>query len=492
MALKRPISYQWRLFFPLVALLWSVIIALALFQYQREKSYRTQRLNDELRLINSRIINAYENDFDLEPFMKFLAQHYGHSVLKGIRVSVYDDNDNLLYCIGTPIPGRAAGELPSELAEAIVNGYGTALRRGRLDVDKRYYFFGAQTSADGKIYVHTAMPYTGAISERVAVDQSLWILIIVLASVVTAIAYFSTRYLGKNVRMLHEFANKAAEGAEIEYDDEDFPRDELGSISRQIVTLFRERQQAIERSEREHRIAIKATEEKIRVTKQLSNNINHELKTPVGVIKGYLDTMAEHTDMDEASRTRFIKKAQEHMERLCNMLNDLSSITRLEEGGKGVMRERVDFHDLLANVESELGSIKLNNGVKFSYDVPPHCYVIGNYNLLYGMVINLIRNADFHSHGTMCRLEMTGENNREYKFSFYDDGTGVDEEHLPHLFERFYRIDKGRSRKVGGTGLGLPIVKNTVNVMGGTIRVQNHKPKGLEFIFTLSKWREQV
>lgn len=491
MGLKKPISYQWRLFFPLVAMLWSVIIALALFQYEREKEYRTTRLNDELRLINSRIINAYENDLDMEPFMRFLAQHYEHSVLKGIRVSVYDDQSNLLYCIGTPIPGMHNQSLPPELAEATVKGHGTALRKSDVEVDNPYYFFGARTSKDGKIYVHTAMPYTGAISERITVDQSLWVLIIILAVGATLIAYFSTRYLGKNVRLLHEFANRAANDREFTNQDYEFPQDELGSISRQIVTLFREREEAIERSEREHSIALKVTEEKIRVTKQLSNNINHELKTPVGIIKGYLDTMADHPEMDEASRTRFITKAQEHMERLCNMLNDLSSITRLEEGGKGLMREKVDFHELLSNVENELKNIKLTNGLTFSFNVPPQCNVIGNYNLLYGMVTNLIRNSDFHSHGTMCCLALVGENSREYRFKFYDDGTGVEEEHLAHLFERFYRIDKGRSRKVGGTGLGLPIVKNTVNVMGGTIRVLNHKPHGLEFVFTLLKWREQ-
>lgn len=305
------------------------------------------------------------------------------------------------------------------------------------------------------------------------------------------IAYFSTRYLGKNIKLLHDFANRAANDKDLGNLDYEFPQDELGSISRQIVTLFREREEAIERSEREHRIALKVTEEKIRVTKQLSNNINHELKTPVGIIKGYLDTMADHPEMDEAARTRFIGKAQEHMERLCNMLNDLSSITRLEEGGKGLMRERIDFHELLANVETELSNINLPNSLPFSYDVPPNCNVVGNYNLLFGMMINLIRNSNFHSGGTMCCIKLIGENDREYRFSFFDDGKGVEEEHLPHLFERFYRIDKGRSRKVGGTGLGLPIVKNTVNVMGGTIRVLNHKPHGLEFIFTLLKWREQ-
>ena len=103
------------------------------------------------------------------------------------------------------------------------------------------------------------------------------------------------------------------------------------------------------------------------------------------------------------------------------------------------------------------------------------------------MLMNLIRNADFHSRGENCRFKLIAENSKDYTFSFADDGVGVGEEHLPHLFDRFYRIDKGRSRKVGGTGLGLPIVKNTIIVFGGTILARNCNPHGLEFVFTLRK-----
>jgi signal transduction histidine kinase len=84
-------------------------------------------------------------------------------------------------------------------------------------------------------------------------------------------------------------------------------------------------------------------------------------------------------------------------------------------------------------------------------------------------------------------VSLIGRNDNYYSFTFYDNGTGVDEEHLPHLFDRFYRIDKGRSRKLGGTGLGLPIVKSSINKMGGSITVRNRKGGGLEYIFTLRR-----
>ena len=276
MALRKPISYQWRLFIPLVAMLWFIIIALALFQYEREKTYRTQRVNDELRLINSRIIASYDQDIDLAPFMNFIAKYYENSVLNGIRVSIYDERGELLYCVGTPIPRYTSENLPPELADATEKGAGTAFRRSdENDKDNPYYYFGARTSSDGKIYVHTAMPYTLSLTQSMAVDESLWIIIIALAAIVSVIAYFTTRYLGKNISLLHDFANRAASDKDFNIDD-DFPHDELGDISRQIISLYREKMEANERSEREHRIAIKATEEKISVTKQLTNNKTNE------------------------------------------------------------------------------------------------------------------------------------------------------------------------------------------------------------------------
>lgn len=483
---KRRISYQWRLFIPMIALLWTTIGVLVYFRYNSEKELKTQHLNDDLSLINSRVISAYETNMDIEPFMKFISKYYENSEFNGIRMSVYSSDGNLLYCIGAPIPPRIDGNLTPELTDATINGTGTSLRRSVVDKNKAYYFFGARRSSDGKIYVHTAMPYTKALEKSISVDKEIWLVVGVVLIATTLIAFFSTRYIGRNLRLLHIFANRAARGEPLrgEYA---FPHDELGDISREIVKIYRDRVAANERSEREHKIAIRATEDKIRTTKELTNNINHELKTPVGVIKGYLDTIAEHPEMDEESRIRFIHKAQEHMTRMCNMLNDLSSINRLEDGASGVMKEKVDFHEVIFNINTELENIKLSE-MKFEYDLPQGLYINGNYNLLYAMVMNLIRNANFHSHGTVCGIKLLKENSREYTFSFYDDGTGVSEEHLAHLFDRFYRIDKGRSRKMGGTGLGLPIVKNTVNVQGGAIRVQNREPHGLEFVFTLVKW----
>ncbi|MDE5649626.1 MAG: HAMP domain-containing histidine kinase, partial [Duncaniella sp.] len=133
-------------------------------------------------------------------------------------------------------------------------------------------------------------------------------------------------------------------------------------------------------------------------------------------------------------------------------------------------------------------AINLAGGRECMVVLPLGGCVTGNYTLISGMICGLIRNSAMHSGGTKIGLRLISESDRFYVFSFYDNGTGVGEDHLPHLFERFYRVDTGRSRKAGGTGLGLPIVKSTVQSLGGTISVHNRSTGGLEFIFTLPKY----
>ena len=242
---------------------------------------------------------------------------------------------------------------------------------------------------------------------------------------------------------------------------------------------------------KERKIAINAIEEKVKITRQLTNNINHEIKTPVGIIRGYLESIIAAPEMDTATRNRFLDRMLMNVERLTDLLNDVSTMTRLENGADMIAVEKIDMHDLVYQIESDLPANNLSGNLEFSFDIPFECNVSGNYNLIQGMICGLIRNAALHSGGTEIGLRMISENKRFYVFSFYDNGNGVSSEHIPHLFERFYRVDTGRSLKMGGTGLGLPIVKSTIISLGGTISVHNRSTGGLEFIFTLPKWTEE-
>lgn len=286
--------------------------------------------------------------------------------------------------------------------------------------------------------------------------------------------------------LLHDFAKRAASDRDF-IPMGDFPADEIGDISRQIVAIYNSRMQANVRREREHIIALKATEEKNQMKRMLTDNISHELKTPIGIIRAYVDMLLNQPDMPEKDRRHFLEKAQINVERLVTMLNDLSTMTRLEESNGNIPLKEIDFHSLIFNIADEITVSRLIGEMDFLYNIPLDCIILGNEGLLNSAVQNLIKNSVSYSQGTQMGIELIGRTEGYYTFAFYDNGVGVTEEHLPHLFDRFYRVDTGRSRKAGGTGLGLPIVKSCINTMGGSISVRMRRGGGLEFIFTLPR-----
>lgn len=349
------------------------------------------------------------------------------------------------------------------------------------------YFLSRAESDDGRIMVLSALPFDADVSDAIDVDSTVWVVIGGCMFLTLFITYYFTRMLTRSVTLLKDFAYRAATGGHFTGYDK-FPRNELGDISRQIVALYNERERAVEQIRKERKVAIHAIEEKVRVTRQMTNNINHEIKTPVGIVRGYLETILADPDMDTATRTRFLERMLSNVERLSGLLNDVSIMTRLENGGNKIAVNKVDMYDLVYQIEYDMPANNLAGEMEFSFDIPLECYVAGNYGLINGMICGLIRNAAMYSGGTKIGLRLISESERFYMFAFYDNGNGVAEEHLPHLFERFYRVDTGRSRKQGGTGLGLPIVKSTVVTHGGTISVHNRSTGGLEFIFSLPKW----
>jgi len=489
MVLKRRISYRWRLFIPLVFLLIIIMGTLVAYQYRRERDFRMESVRLQVQNISTSVIDAYESHRDMKQFLDFVEFYFDNTIYEGLTVGVYNADGEVIAHIGQPLKTTYDdnSRVP-ELREAELYGEGLALRRRISTPDGSLCSFSAKKSADGKIYVHTAMPMTLSIADTISTEPLMWITLLVLMLVAIIIAYAGTSYLGRNINLLRDFARRAAANRNFDTVGNRFPRDELGDISRQIVAIYREKDKALLRSEHEHQVALRATEEKANLRRQMTNNINHELKTPVGVIKGYLDTIADTPDMPADTRNRFIGKAREHVDRLCSLLNDVSTITRLDDGGDKVPVTKIDFHEVLYSVANDAEFGNILGSMEFVYDVPFDCWIKGNFNLLTAMLLNLIKNSVVYSRGTKMLVKLVSENDGFYTFSFSDDGVGVGEEHLPHLFERFYRVDPGRTRKTGGTGLGLPIVRNTVITHGGSISVRNATPHGLEFVFTLPRW----
>lgn len=492
--MKHQLSYQWRLFLPLATILCIVFGLIIYYQYKREADYRAQIFGSELEMIDNRILNAYDEEVNLRTFLNFIQKFFKGSVFEGVRVSVYFDGQ-LQYSLGTPIPidndgltlrGYGLDNSPTEGSERKI----IAGRTVGSDEDGNCYLFSKTKSSDGRVTVRTAMPYSDNVHDAIDVDTTVWLVIIGCLLTTLLVTYYFTSILSRNVVLLKDFAYRATTGGRFTGEDK-FPRNELGEISREIIKLYRERLKAMELIKKERKIAINAIEEKVKITRQLTNNINHEIKTPVGIIRGYLESIIADPEMDTATRNRFLDRMLMNVERLTDLLNDVSTMTRLENGADMIAVEKIDMHDLVYQIESDLPANNLSGNLEFSFDIPFECNVSGNYNLIQGMICGLIRNAALHSGGTEIGLRMISENKRFYVFSFYDNGNGVSSEHIPHLFERFYRVDTGRSRKMGGTGLGLPIVKSTIISLGGTISVHNRSTGGLEFIFTLPKWTEE-
>lgn len=229
-------------------------------------------------------------------------------------------------------------------------------------------------------------------------------------------------------------------------------------------------------------------EDKTRLKRQLTQNVAHELKTPVSSIQGYLETIVSNPDLDEETKDQFIERCYAQSRRLSSLLADISTLNKLDDAPQGYEFEKVNVLELLQSVKRDTSMQMEANHVTFRALVEPEVVVEGNPSLLYSIFRNLTDNSiAYGGEGVTITVQILSEDPKFYTFSFSDNGPGVAPEHIPHLFERFYRIDKGRSRKMGGTGLGLAIVKNAVLLHHGAVSVRLGTAGGLEFIFSLPK-----
>ena len=228
--------------------------------------------------------------------------------------------------------------------------------------------------------------------------------------------------------------------------------------------------------------------EQARLKKQLTQNIAHELKTPVSSIQGYLETIVNNPELPREKIDAFLMRSYAQSNRLTHLLSDISLLTRMEEAPNMTEKESVNLPMLAQNIINEVSLQLEEKQIEVQNLLPEDLYIKGNPSLLYSIFRNLTDNAiAYGGTGISITIRCFRQGEKFYYFSFADTGVGVSPEHLGRLFERFYRVDKGRSRKLGGTGLGLAIVKNAVLLHGGSIFAKNNPGGGLEFIFTLSK-----
>ena len=201
-----------------------------------------------------------------------------------------------------------------------------------------------------------------------------------------------------------------------------------------------------------------------------------------------METILSNPDLAPEKRQFFIERCYSQSTRLTGLLRDISVLNRLDEASDMFDLAEINISRLIGEIENECSKDMSDKQIESKLILPGNPIVYGNYSLLYSIFRNLYDNAiAYAGNNITITINCYKEDPKYYYFSFADNGIGISEEHINRIFERFYRVDKGRSRKVGGTGLGLSIVKNGVNFHKGQILAKNRPEGGLEFLFTIKK-----
>lgn len=455
------------LYFTTIFVMFALVVSV--FQYYREKDYRRQLLEYRLRSYaditanaiksiglqeDSTALTALVRDFDRE-----------------LRMTVITDSGKVNYETGGINPAIMDNHLTRpEVQTALKNKEGSDIRHS--DTAGKDFFYYAR--AYKGFIVRMAVPYNTSISDFLKVDSIfLWFLLLLFPFVLIALVYTADRF-GKAIDALRLFIHSAERGL-VDYDHIEFPHTELGEIGSAITKNFKK----LEATNR-------ALEEERKRKQQMSNNITHELRTPVSSVRGYLETVLEHPDLPEEKRTYFLKKAEQQTLRLTDLIRDVALITKTEDAPEMLPCEDMDVSLMVSDLIVELQPQLSEAHMSIESHLPPTLPLRGNYSLIYSVFRNLIENSiRYAGEGCHIRVEAEAINGGGINCTIADNGRGVAEEHLPRIFERFYRVSEGRTRHDGGTGLGLSIVRNAVKAHHGTISVKNAPEGGLVFTFLL-------
>ena len=308
-----------------------------------------------------------------------------------------------------------------------------------------------------------------------------WLIVNLIGTLIGGYAvaiFYLKKYIYRKIKLIYKTIYQKKLSAKEKADSVDVNSDIIGSVEKEVENWSESRDEELE--------SLRTYEE---YRRKFVGDISHELKTPIFNIQGYLDTLLEGAMKDKKVRKKFLSRAATNAERLATIVEDLEAITRLESGKMMLEFQHFNikdlaqecFDDLEMKAEERKISMLLKPGANSGYIVKADKETIRQ------VLMNLITNSIKY-----------GKNAGETKVAFYemgdrilievaDNGNGIDEKHLARLFERFYRVDKSRSREQGGSGLGLSIVKHIIEAHSQTINVRSAVGIGTTFGFTLEK-----
>jgi len=454
----------------------------SLYQYNREKEYKIDILHSRLQMYNYEMMQSLGEEGILCDSL-FTAYAQTHSLDK-MRITIIDAQGRVLednyYSDADSLPNHLQR---LEIQKALHNGSGYDIMRISQSTHETYfysatYFPPHKGGGQEGVFIRSAVPYSAELTESLKADNTYIYYTVLLTLLLGVVLYWNTRRISRHIGYLREFAVKAEEGEELDHElERRLPDDELGDISHTIIQLYWK----LRHSE----------EDKQRIKRQLTQNAAHELKTPAASIHGYLESIMDNPEMDADKRQHFLERCYAQSERMNKLLLDMSMLTKLEtplQPTLGVERETlIDVIPIINNVLDDTALQLQQKGIDIIKELPIHIIIASplgeseGASTLYSIFRNLVDNVlAYATDATELRILY-----REGEFTVSDNGPGVAPEHLVHLCERFYRVDKGRSRKLGGTGLGLAIVKNAVTAHGGTTTVEEAPGGGLTVRFTL-------
>lgn len=342
-----------------------------------------------------------------------------------LRVSVIDKAGKVIYDSSADIWVIENHLSREEIVESNQSEFGWAVRRSTTDGVEYYYF--AQRFGD--VYVRTALPYNVTLVSALEANMDFMYFFAIALLVVMILLFVISDRLSESVK-----------------------------------------------------------NSEVRNRRELTQNVAHELKTPVAAILGYMESLISNPDIDRDKQNFFIERTYHQSQRLAALLEDISMLNRLTDSNKLYEKEDIDVVSVVYEVMRDTSEAAAKRNVKVDIQLPPNIILHGNRSLLYSIFRNLIDNSiAYAGEGVIVEVMLSHSDSQYHYFTVRDNGVGVATLHLEHLFERFYRIDKGRSRKLGGTGLGLAIVKNAVLFHNGKIKAKSVPTGGLEFDFSLHR-----
>jgi len=395
----------------------------------------------------------------------------------GLRITVIDPRGTVLGDSDTNPSEMANHSDRPEVIKAMKDGFGQSTRPSEtLGYNMKYVAVRIGSDGDVLGIVRFAMPLSEVQLEMQVIYRAVLFGAVVALVIALVITYFVSRSMTSPIREMREIAQRLAEG--------DFSRkvriknkDELGELAGSLNTMADELQAKIENLKRM---------DKVRT--DFVANVSHELKTPLTLIKGYIETLEDKAISDTKKAGKFISIIKDHTNRLSNIIDDLLSLSELELSRDSIEKSEFDLKSLIDDIALGFGHALAAKRQTLTIEPRGNNFMIrADRDKIEQVFVNLIDNAIKYTKAAGRIRVCLAQQDKEVVVTVEDNGIGIPKEHIDRVFERFYRVDRARSRQLGGTGLGLGIAKHIVLAHKGEIRIESDVSKGTKVFVTLPK-----